>query len=101
MRLRLILPIALLAAPAAAQDGGVEEGFGLMERGMDLMLRGLIDDMGPAIADAQGTLRVLEDVLGNLDEYETPEILPNGDVLIRRKRPLGPDGEPEGGELDL
>jgi len=37
--------------------------------------------------------------LGSPDEYEAPEILPNGDILIRRKpQPLPP---PKDGEVDL
>jgi len=37
--------------------------------------------------------------LGTPDQYETPEILPNGDILIRRKpQPLPP---PRDGEIDL
>ncbi len=37
--------------------------------------------------------------LGTPDEYEMPEVLPNGDILIRRKpKPLPP---PQEGEIDL
>ena len=37
--------------------------------------------------------------LGTPDQYEAPEVLPNGDILIRRKpQPLPP---PKEGEIDL
>jgi hypothetical protein len=29
----------------------------------------------------------LQDALGNLNAYHAPEILPNGDIIIRRKTP--------------
>ncbi len=36
-------------------------------------------------------------VIDNLPDYEMPEILPNGDIIIRRKRalpPINPDAPP-------
>lgn len=86
---RFALPVALLlcAAPVAAQD--VEpEGPGLFERGAELMLRGLLDQLGPAINDVEAAMMVLGRVVEELGGYEAPEILPNGDIIIRRR-----DGE--------
>ncbi|MEM8740622.1 MAG: hypothetical protein AAGE13_03915 [Pseudomonadota bacterium] len=67
-------------SPAAAQDrdrGTLEE----LGRETDRLLRDLMRDMAPA-------LRELEEQLRAFDLYEPPEILPNGDIIIRRKRPL-------------
>ena len=96
-----LLPLVLLASPAAAQQDDLEEGLGLIERGMDLMMRRLLDEMGPTIEDAEGTLRILEGVLGEIDRYEAPEVLPNGDIIIRRKPEVVPELAPEDGEIEL
>jgi len=43
-------------------------------------LRSFAEEMGPALAD------ILDDV-EDLSVYEAPEKLPNGDIIIRRKKP--------------
>lgn len=98
--------LALIAAPAAAQDEGaqgegarpdagqVEKGFTLMQEGTRLMLQGLMERVEPALRD-------LGAAIDDLNAYHAPEILPNGDILIRRKTPLAPEGEapaPDGSE---
>ena len=88
-----------LPLPALAQE---EDGSGLMERGLRLFMDGLREEMEPALRDLEGLAedaqpflrdlqRQLGDVVQDLDAYEAPEILPNGDILIRRKEPLPPD----------
>lgn len=104
MRHAIALTLCLgLALPAAAQDAGeggatdMQEGFSLLEEGTRLLLRGLMSQMEPALRELQGRLQ-------ELDSYHPPEVLPNGDILIRRKTPLeiGPDAEMgEGGEVEL
>ncbi|MEB3418219.1 hypothetical protein ACFSDD_14920 [Salipiger marinus] len=106
------MPLALVAClmvpPALAQEAEPEDGRSLMERGADLFLRGLRDEMDPALRGLQdlatemgpalqGFLQQMGPALsGILDEvedwsrYEPPVMLPNGDILIRRK----PDAEP-------
>lgn len=37
---------------------------------------------------ARQMLRMLERMLEALPQYEAPEVLDNGDIIIRRKRPL-------------
>ena len=103
MRHAVILSVALAlsAAPAVAQEEGggaasdLDEGFSLLEEGTRLLLRGLLSEMEPALRELQGALR-------ELDAYHPPEVLPNGDIIIRRKEPLqaGPEAG-EGGEVDL
>lgn len=110
-----------LPIPAIAQDeGGVEEGFSLMEEGAKLLFRGIMSDMEPAIDDFAGLAGELEpalellatemgpalmELIQTLDSvryYERPEILPNGDIIIRRS-PDAPDYEPRDpeGAIDL
>ncbi len=73
-----------------------------MEEGARLLLRGLmseveptldeftgmIDEMGPALqafADEMGpAILHLIDLIDDARHYEQPEILPNGDIIIRR-----------------
>jgi hypothetical protein len=94
-RFVLTLAFAALAAPAAtAQDVEPEpEGPGLFERGADLMMRGLLEQLGPFVNDLESAMVVLGGVVERLGGYEAPEILPNGDILIRR-RPGGEGAEP-------
>lgn len=87
------------ATPASAED----EGGSLMQEGMQMILRGLAQEMEPAIDDLQSMMKefgpamdqfaeelgpVLAELLQKVDSlthYESPEILPNGDIIIRRK----------------
>ena len=113
-----ILASALLAAPAVAQDEAPdlpeEETPGLMQRGAEMFLRGLMNEMGPslremelALKDVQPEIRKLLALVDDLRNYQAPERLPNGDILIRRKPdapPLvAPDGPtpPKEGEVEL
>ncbi|MBM2574752.1 hypothetical protein JQC91_00410 [Jannaschia sp. Os4] len=108
---RLALLLALAATPLAAQEA---EPPSLMERGLRLLMEGLAEEMEPALRDlqsladdAQPMMEALRDQLGEafggLDAYHPPEVLENGDILIRRKRP-GDDVEVEtnpDGSIDL
>lgn len=74
MMLGLALPaVAQDTPPAPEEDGGA-------------LLRDFLDRLGPV-------LEGLRDRLGDLSNYEAPEVLPNGDILIRRK-PAVPDPQP-------
>jgi hypothetical protein len=73
--------------PAAATD------LGLPER-LDRTLRELMDDVQPTLEDALDYMRSLGAVDDSLN-YQMPEILPNGDIIIRR-RPDAPALEPDG-----
>ncbi|MEM7489252.1 MAG: hypothetical protein AAF390_09035 [Pseudomonadota bacterium] len=112
MRALLILPF--LAVPAFAQEAEVTpDPPSLTERGLRLFMDGLMEELEPTLRDledlAEEAAPLLErfqsqmgEAIGDLDAYEAPEILPNGDILIRRKEPL-PDGivpNPDG-SIDL
>ncbi|MEZ5913878.1 MAG: AAA+ family ATPase [Paracoccaceae bacterium] len=89
------LVLCLILTPALAQDkeGDLDEGMDLLGKGAELLLRGLMNEMEPALKD-------LSDQIGELNAYHPPEILPNGDIIIRRKVPL--TGEPsDEGEIEL
>ncbi len=126
MTLRYLILIAtmlaaLSAEPAAAQDAPEEdEGRSLIEDGARLLFEGLRREMGPALEglrDRAGemepalrdfveqmgpALRDLMDKVGDLSAYHPPEVLPNGDVIIRRKTPQELQAEPlPDGEIEI
>ena len=90
--IRPFLLCLALATPAVAQDE--EQGLDLMSEALKLFMRGLMAEMEPAMEGIEG---LLED----LSSYHPPEILPNGDIIIRRKTPVERVPEEEGGKVDL
>ena len=119
----LALPLA--TAPVLAQEAEPEtdEGFSLMEEGARLIFRDLLNEMGPALdemegfaEDVQPALRQFAEEMGPalaqlmhlIDEvgyYTPPEVLPNGDIIIRRRDDAPPYVAPEeprdNGEIEL
>jgi len=110
--------------PAATGD----EAPGLIEQGARMFLRGLIDEIGPQVDEMTSGIEAaarklgpeLERLMALVDDvknYEPPERLPNGDIVIRRKAgapppPPLPEGKddapdtdapdvPEGPQIDL
>lgn len=105
------------ALPAAAQEE--EAGDGLMQRGAQLFLEGLMKEMEPALEDlseladelgpalrgfAEEMGPQLRDLLMQVEDwsvYEPPEMLPNGDIIIRRKPEAVPDAVEPAPEIEL
>ena len=86
-----ILSLALLGAqPALAQE---DQGRDLMSEALKLFMKGLMQEMDPAIEGFEG-------LLDDLTAYHPPEVLPNGDIIIRRKEPLNPEVG-EDGDVEL
>jgi hypothetical protein len=93
---RALLLTVLLATPAAAEE---ENGLSLMERGAQMFMEGILremepaleglDEIGPALRNfAEEMGPALGDVLSKIEDwsrYHPPEILPNGDIILRRK----------------
>ena len=123
MKPSTILLCAALAAPVAAQaqsesEGG--QGRSLMEEGARLFLKGLQQQMEPALEEFEGFAREigpqmqsfflemgpafksLMDEVQDWSAYHPPEMLPNGDIILRRKAGRLPEEvAPEDGETDL
>ncbi len=99
-----------------------DQGSSLMQEGAKLFFRGLMEEMEPALreldrlgeeiepairsfAEEMGpALRDLMTTVEDWSAYEAPEILPNGDILMRRKQdapPLEDLRSPEEGEIDI
>lgn len=109
--------VAMLAAasPVAAQEEGeesVEEGFSLLEEGAKIIMRSLLDEVEPALKDLQfelgevldemePMLRDLAGMIGDIRNYHAPEVLPNGDIIIRRKSPEELAAPEPGEEIDI
>jgi len=98
----------LTLSPAYAAEEGVEDGFDLFSRGAELILRNLMDDIEPKLRELEPALREIEPFLNDLqammpdlDLYHMPEIMPNGDIIIRRKAPKADEPEMKSGEIDL
>ncbi|PZR00494.1 MAG: AAA+ family ATPase [Cereibacter sphaeroides] len=113
----LALILSLLAHPVAAQDlppepeAGLDpdsglEGFDMMQRGMESILRDMtkqlepaLDDMGQALTELRPMAEKLFGMIDDIGNYEAPVVLENGDILIRRKaEPPKPLKE---GEIEL
>lgn len=88
------LALLLLAAPARADEAGEpilpgEEELRALGEEAEAMLRRFAETLDPMAE----RLRALIDDMG---AYEAPERLPNGDIIIRRKKDA-PEPPPEGG----
>lgn len=96
--MRRFLPLVLClatAVPVSAQEdgpGGMAEGLDLLSEGTRLLMEGLIQELAPALDG-------LREGLSDLNAYHPPEMLPNGDIIIRRRTPVVSDGPEEGVEL--
>ncbi|PJE29091.1 hypothetical protein SAMN06297129_1034 [Pseudooceanicola antarcticus] len=121
----LLSPLPALAQddPAPEPESGSENSQ-LMREGLRLLFEGLsggldetLEDMGEAASEAAPKLRdfvarmgpaLIEALgkVGDLANYEAPVVLPNGDILIKRKDEA-PDylppvpGENPDGSVDL
>ncbi|MCB2110039.1 MAG: AAA+ family ATPase [Defluviimonas sp.] len=110
-----VLALAVLAAlPLRAQEAGSspEEGLSLIEQGARMLMRSMLaevepklkdlhEEFGQAFAEMEPALRQLATMLGDLRNYHAPEILPNGDILIRRKQPGEATPPAPGAEIEL
>ena len=113
------LALTLCASGAFAQE---DEGTSMMEEGAKLFFRGLMGEMEPALRELEGlaedmepairsfaremgpALRDLMDRVEDWSAYEPPVVLPNGDILLKRKQdapPLDDLPPPEEGEIDI
>jgi len=108
----------MLAGPTLAEEEPAPPS--LMERGAQLFFEGLMEEMAPALDDMTALLEEagpalqefvaemgpkLRTVLEEVEDwsvYSAPEVMPNGDIIIRRKPdvPAVPP-KPEAPQIDL
>lgn len=102
----LAFSLAFLALTPAIAEDEPPSGYGLSIDDLNVLenfagdlqqlFEGLADSVDPLVDD-------MGQMLETLNDYHAPEILPNGDIIIRRKQPLV-GTEPEigkDGEVDL
>ncbi|MEP1768645.1 MAG: hypothetical protein ABJJ53_18655 [Sulfitobacter sp.] len=105
--------LAVMALPSHA-----EEKPSLMERGAQLFFEGLMQEMSPALEELSALIEEagpaledfvtqmgpkLRDVLTEVEDwsaYSAPEMLPNGDIIIRRTPKTMPPA-PKMPQIDL
>ena len=103
--LLLSAAFSLSVLPAFAQEANEQTGEkSLMAQGLSLFLEGLVEEMEPALKELQDlgpqmqaflsqmgpALRDLLENVDDLSQYEPPVILPNGDIILRRKQDAPP-----------
>lgn len=113
-----VFALSMSFSPAVAEEGGLS----LMERGAQLFFEGLMTEVEPTLRELEGladdiepALRsfaqemgpALRDLMAKVEDwsaYEPPVILPNGDILLKRKQDAPtPDAlpAPKEGEIDI
>jgi hypothetical protein len=104
MRMARLLAISTLAvglaiAPAYAGSPDPEERP--LSEELNHIFRQMIEQMKPALDELMETLEVLENI-DSIEHYERPEILPNGDIFIRRRddAPPLPESDDEQPEVE-
>lgn len=68
--------------------------FGELSDSAQNLLESWVDEVGPKLEELGPVLEDLAGKLGDLNAYHPPEVLDNGDIIIRRKTPL-PEPEPK------
>jgi hypothetical protein len=77
---------ALLATSAAPASADFLKDFEQFSEESQKFLEGWVDKIGPSIEAFGPTLDTLLEKIDNWSFYELPEVLPNGDIIIRRKQ---------------
>lgn len=98
--LRSTALVLCLALPVQAQDDPPPADDGLFAL-LEQMLRSFITEVEPQLRDLQDGLTDLEpemqrfmDRMRDMTQFHAPEVLPNGDILIRRRQPEETAPEP-------
>ena len=104
-RITLTAGLFLLALPLQAQEVDGEDGLSLMEKGAQLFFEGIKREMEPALNDLMDLADEMEPALRefvqemgpalaelmtqieDLSAYHPPQMLPNGDIILRKKTP--------------
>lgn len=109
--------VLLTAIPVQAQDS--EDGLSLMERGAQLFFEGIKREMEPALDDLMALAEDMEpalrefvsemgpafmELIGQIEDlsaYHPPEMLPNGDIILRKKTPDELTEESEDSDIEI
>ncbi|MEH6836092.1 MULTISPECIES: AAA+ family ATPase [Falsihalocynthiibacter] len=97
-----IVAASFVAFPSIAERQGEPDGADLLEQGLQLLFKELLSQIEPALKDFETfgdelgpKVQELIEMIDDFRNYEAPEKMPNGDIIIRRIRPL------KEGEIEL
>ncbi len=90
MRWLIFMAVLTVSTPIHADE---HQGRDLMSEALRLFMKGLMEEMDSALDGIEG-------FLDDLSGYHPPEVLPNGDIIIRRRQPVEP-APGEEGEVEL
>ncbi|MCP5088156.1 MAG: hypothetical protein GY952_15295 [Rhodobacteraceae bacterium] len=86
----LMTAVLLSVSPASAADDEFDDFLKKFEEFSEStqdFLEGWVQELGPTLEELGPALEELADRIGDWSLYEAPEVLENGDIIIRRKRP--------------
>jgi len=87
---QIALIFALMASPAHADAKdwqGLRNDFEQLSEDTQNFFKSWVDDLGPLLDSLKGKI-------DDFSNYEPPEVLPNGDIIIRRKPAPKPQKPP-------
>lgn len=88
MTTRRLLPLLVAALLAAAPAGARADGASPSQKDP------FADTEDAIVRALTRTMDLLSRTFDRVMIYEAPELLPNGDIIIRRKRPKAPEPSP-------
>lgn len=110
---------AAIIASSASLAHAEEDGLSLMERGARLFFDGLLQEVDPALKELQDmakefepslrsfaenigpSLRGLMEDVGDWSQYHPPEMLENGDIILRKKTPEEMEEDVPEGQIEI
>lgn len=93
MRIARVILIAGLAGAAPGLPALAESDDPPLSESIERLFQDLMEEMRPTIDGLSETLETFEKI-DSLEHYERPEILPNGDIIIRRREGAPPLPDP-------
>lgn len=91
------IPAALIAltlsAPAHAEEPTMDDLFKHFEdlsKNAQTLLEGWVTELGPKLEELGPALEGFANKIEDMSAYHPPEVLENGDIIIRKKQPLPP-----------
>lgn len=94
--------VICISFPVQAEDGDMGDflkRFEELSKDAQTLMESWAEEMGPKLEELGPALEDLVQKMGDLSAYHAPEVLPNGDIIIRRKEPLESRPAPEAPEL--
>lgn len=80
--------------------------FGDLSNNAQTLLEGWVAELGPKLEELGPTLEGFANKIEDMSAYHPPEVLKNGDIIIRKKTPTEPKSDeppakiiPENGEV--